>query len=258
MKKITILLIAFLLLPIVYDRYFSDTPVLQKKLPFTDKTTITTSEKMTISHEGNTYAYYYFSPNKDHHLIYNLNLTNKLTSVDIIKRQKCTLLINGGFYDREDQPIGLVIKDGLEISPSQKNILFNGYLSASSSADFYISTTKPSLESIVAIQTGPILIDNFELQNLKLITDEYKRRMVLINTESGGSVFMSITLEKNEIEGPLLEALPSIVSKISKKENFQAVKAINLDGGSASTFYTPEVHIKEISSIGSYLCFKQP
>lgn len=256
MKKILILLLAIFILPFLYDTYILKTPILRKKIPFTNKKTISKSEKKTIKFNSQDYSYYYFSPDAQHQLIFDLNLSEKKTSLDIISDQGCEYLVNGGFYNKEDQPIGLVIKDGLEISKSQKNSLFNGFVSATSSASFSISTTKPSLESVAAIQTGPVLISNFETQKLNLVTDEHKRRIILIITKENTPIFMAITLSENEIEGPLLGELPKLLTSIQDKENIVFKDAINLDGGSASVFYAPDTHINELTTIGSYFCFK--
>ncbi len=84
------------------------------------------------------------------------------------------------------------------------NIFFVFFFSATNSANFIISTSEPSLESVVAIQTGPILIKDLDIQNLQLISDQHKRRMVLAITTENTPYFLAITLKDNDAEGPLL------------------------------------------------------
>lgn len=256
MKKIILLIIIVIALPIAYDKVFPNSSVLQKSPLLSKFKSIEKFEQKQINLDGQTYLYSFFTPSSSQQLIFDLNLSKKQPSVDIIEEQQCQYLINGGFYDKLDQPIGLVIKDGLEISPAQKNRLFNGYISATNSANFNISTSQPSLSSVVAIQTGPLLIKDLVIQNLQLISDQHKRRMVLAIASDNTPYFIVITLEESDAEGPMLGNLPKLINLIGKKEKLTFSDAINLDGGSASTFYTPNIHIKELTTIGSYLCFK--
>jgi exopolysaccharide biosynthesis protein len=256
MKKIIFILLIVLTAPFVYDQFFPQSQIIQKSLTLTKNQAADISNQSQISFNHKNYSYSFFTPNSSQQLIFNLNLTDKKPSLDIIEEQHCQYLINGGFYNKSDQPIGLVIKDGFEISPFEKNTLFNGFISSSASAEFIISSSQPPLMSQLAIQTGPILIRDSGIQSLKLITDQHKRRMVLAISKDYLSYFFSITLDSSEAEGPLLKDLPEIINQIGKKENIEFVSAINLDGGSASTFYSPKIHLKELTTIGSYLCFK--
>lgn len=256
MKKLLFLAILIITLPFIYDKVFPNSLVLKKSPLLSKFKSIENFEQKQINFDNQIYLYSIFTPKSSQQLIFDLNLSEKQPSLDIIKDQQCQYLINGGFYDKLDQPIGLVIKDGLEISPAQKNRLFNGYISATNSANFIISTTKPSLSSIVAIQTGPLLIKDSIIQNLQLISDQHKRRMVLAISSDNTPYFIAITLKDSDVEGPLLGDLSQLISLISNKEGLIFKDAINLDGGSASTFYTPNIHLKELTTIGSYLCFK--
>ena len=80
--------------------------------------------------------------------------------------------------------------------------------------------------------------------------------MVLAISSDNTPYFIASTLKDSDAEGSMLKDLPQLITCIGKKEDIAFSDAINLDGGSASTFYTPNIHIKELTSIGSYLCFK--
>jgi len=216
MKKLLFLIILIITLPFIYDKLFPNSMVLQKSPLFNKFKSIEKFEQKQINFDNQIYLYSFFTPSSSQQLIFDLNLSEKQPSLDIIKEQQCQYLINGGFYDKLDQPIGLVIKDGLEISPAQKNRLFNGYISATNSANFNISTNEPSLNSIVAIQTGPLLIKDFITQNLQLISDQHKRRMILAITPNNISYFITIIFEESDVEGPMLGDLPELISLIGK------------------------------------------
>ncbi|GAI80571.1 unnamed protein product, partial [marine sediment metagenome] len=45
---------------------------------------------------------------------------------EIIEKYACRNLVNAGFYDENDSPIGLFVADGEIISKMSKNSTFNG------------------------------------------------------------------------------------------------------------------------------------
>jgi hypothetical protein len=60
----------------------------------------------------------------------------------------------------------------------------------------------------------------------------------------------------SSFRGPKLADLPSFVSKLEKDVQVPLADAINLDGGSASTFKNGETYLTELSPVGSLLCIK--
>jgi len=182
------------------------------------------------------------------------NVINKLSAIDFKEQNNCASIINGGFYDENDEHIGLFIEDGKQIQKEQSNSLFNGYLSASSRTAI-ISTDRPTGPRF-ALQTGPILIESSGTQTLKLMRDEKARRMVAGITKDGNVIFMTFYDATNLTSGPNLVELPQLVEDLNKKNNLNIVDAINLDGGNHSAFISDEVQLTDVQTPGSFFCVK--
>ena len=68
--------------------------------------------------------------------------------------------------------------------------------------------------------------------------------------------FIIIYNENQVFDGPFLQDMPSVMSEIQKETGIVFADAINLDGGTASTFYSDEVNLSEMSPVGSFFCIK--
>jgi len=182
------------------------------------------------------------------------NVINKLSAIDFKEQNNCESIINGGFYDENDEHIGLFIEDGKQIQKEHTNSLFNGYISASSRTAT-ISDERPTGPRF-ALQTGPILIENGETKTLQLMRDEKARRMAAGITNDGNVIFMTFYDASNLTSGPKLVELPQLVEDLNKKNNLNIVDAINLDGGNHSAFISDEVQLTDVQTPGSYFCVK--
>ena len=67
---------------------------------------------------------------------------------------------------------------------------------------------------------------------------------------------MALYFPDQEYSGPLLARVPYILEKIAKKEQITIPDAINLDGGSASAFLSPDTHLTELNPVGGYFCIQ--
>lgn len=247
------LLIVLFVVALLAPIYLSKTSHQLSNSPKTSQTTPQNSLK-NLTVNGQTYAYDFFRIDQTDTYQVTLNLPEKISSTTFIKDNQCRYLINGGFYQTDFTPIGLLKINEELISNAQNNQLFNGYLSASQGANFIIQD-HPAITSINAIQSGPILIDQKLPKKLSIQNNQSKRRMVAAS-DNVSTYFIVIVRPDSLFEGTPLEDLPSVTSEIGKRENVDIVTAINLDGGSASTFYNGQTHIKEVKPVGTFLCFK--
>lgn len=181
------------------------------------------------------------------------NLGNKETSEKIKSDKNCKILINGGFYSKENTHLGLVVSNYETISKSIQNNLLNGYLYISSQ-NAVISSFPPPLNVRLALQSGPILTKNNNPILLKINNDYPARRMVAGITNNRDIIFLALYREKSVFEGPLLGDLPKTIGLFAKQTGIDIADAINLDGGSASSFLTEYESLPELSQIGSYFC----
>ena len=183
------------------------------------------------------------------------NFTEKKTARTIIDQLQCKNLVNGGYYTKEFQPLGLFISDEKVLSRTLTNPLVNGFVAKSKNGTQTVSAVAPDPAKILwALQSGPMLVEDGQKRLLSINNDEYARRIIAATTNQGLLVFIALFSEDNPYQGPLLAHVPSILMKLEERQNFTFVNAVNLDGGSASTFFSQDLFLQELTPIGSFLC----
>lgn len=160
--------------------------------------------------------------------------------------EKCRYGTNGGFYTKENKPIGLVVANSKTLNPAQNNKLFNGYLSNRG-----ISFDIPS-DAIWAVQTGPVLWNNNQSMKVNTTNDKSARRNVAILSIDDKLYFAIFYNPQASVLGPYLNDLPEILKLL----NISIKSAINLDGGGASAFYDGKTFLEESDPVGTILCAK--
>jgi len=255
MKKILLIFIGivfFVLILLAFSQYKQKTILKTMSLPSASPDPIiTTMEEVTYNDQ-----LFHFSwtkiPDLSHLSLYP-NFQDKLSTQELIEKFKCKVLVNGGFYDQESSPIGWLISQRRTISQPVKSDLLNGYLSLKNN-QIFIDELRPTHWVDFGLQTGPLLIFDSKPLVLKIKDDESKRRIVAAKTNDNQLIFLAIVGQDSLFSGPMLADTPAITAKIAGKINASFISAVNLDGGSASAFYTQDIHIKEFSFIASYFC----
>ena len=252
MKKIFFLLLILSLYLLFFKNSPQKTPGVTP-LPQEVKLPSLVDTLNSVNYHQHTYPFaYYLVPNSKNLQLF-LNLPQSDSSTDLIKKHKCTFLTNGGFYDQNNQPLGWFVENKIEKSREITSRLFNGFI-YSKDNQFSITTT-PIANADFGLQSGPLLIKDQALMPLKIINDEGRRRVIATLTPQNQLIFITIVSKDSEFNGPLLAETPQVLEIIGQKINQDFDVAINLDGGSASAFYTPQTYIKEFSPIGSYFCY---
>jgi hypothetical protein len=148
---------------------------------------------------------------------------------EAMTRGKCLAGVNGGYFDSNYAPIGLLIVDGKVFSPLQRARLLGGVLMASSRgvqivrAGEYSRPPNPH----AAIQCGPFLVDLGQRVRGLEATREARRTFAAIDRDGrAGLGFCS------EISLAQLSAI--LAGGVS---DFKIDRALNLDGGSSSAFW---------------------
>ncbi len=241
---------------IVFAVMFRPKPAVQQKTTNVSPSPLAPKSVKTISINNKRYAYAYFIVENSDDLSLLPNLPNAKDSQTRMTENNCTFGINGGYYDTQNKPLGLFQVESTIYSQQIKNNLVNGFIWAKVSVPAAITVELPKPPFLFALQTGPILIRNGNSLSLTINNDAPARRMVAaINTDTH-SVFLTIYNGESVYEGPLLADLPDIISAISLQENIGITDAINLDGGSASAFYSADTHLSELTPVGSIFCIK--
>jgi len=181
------------------------------------------------------------------------NLPNQSSTQELISQKNCSVLINGGFYSQDDQLIGWLVNQGQLLSQPVKSRLLNGYFSFINN-QVAIQAIRPQGEVTLGLQSGPLLVFDNKPLTLKIKDDEPRRRLIAAQTLEGDLIFFVIVGSNSLFTGPLLADTPTVLKAIARQIGENLTAALNLDGGSASVFYTPEIYLEEFSWIGSYFC----
>ncbi len=183
------------------------------------------------------------------------NFDERLELEEIINKYGCLSLINAGFYDENNSPIGLFITEEKLLSKFATNATFNGYFSLTKSGKVSIGFYYPDEPLRLGLQSGPMLIHDGAVRELKLKNDKSARRMVAVLTEKGELYFIAFYKKESVFQGPYLADLAEMVSEL-EDEIGPIKEAINLDGGAASAFYSEDIKLSELTLIGSFFCLK--
>ena len=184
------------------------------------------------------------------------NFTDKNSALNILTKNKCNSLTSGGFYSKENYPLGLFIINSKVISKEIQSLLFNGFFFVDVNENVGIRREIPDNNFRFAIQSGPILMENGESLSFKINNDEEARRIAVAINREGNIFFIAVYNRESNLQGPLLSELPEFVKIAGEKINENFEIALNLDGGSASAFYSENISLSELSAVGSSFCIK--
>lgn len=168
--------------------------------------------------------------------------------------KQCKSLISAGFYTNENKPIGLFVYEGRKIKNLIANNLFNGIFSININNEAKI-TNEIKYENLrVGLQSGPIIMKDGESIALNVKNDKKSRRIVVAISDLKEIIFFVFYNKESVFTGPYLKDLPYALKLSEEKIGIKISDAINLDGGTASSFYTEYLNLSELTPIGSYFC----
>jgi uncharacterized protein YigE (DUF2233 family) len=192
-----------------------------------------------------------------------VNTDLETSSADIRTAGQCRVLVNGGFYNTDNKPMGLLVSEGKELSPWKENSLFNGVIGWSRHRDemaVVLHAQQAYLELADdrrmwwGVQSGPVLWYAGQPVSLKLARDQEARRIVG-GVTAANELFLAVVVAGDSLfGGPKLLDLPDILGNIQQQIGIPLEAAINLDGGTASAFLTSRIQLKELKPIGSFMC----
>lgn len=190
------------------------------------------------------------------------NFAQKQSAIEVFEFEQCKILTSAGFYMRnmditkDDKPTGLFITDGKTVRKFSQNSLTNGVLSINYFGIPRITPSLPQDPLRIALQAGPVLIDNTEARKLTLTSDSEDRRVVAGVTGENKLIFIVFYDPESAYLGPKLTDMPQALSKFEEKTKITLADAVNLDGGTASSFYTSGLKLSEIQNVGAFFCEK--
>ncbi len=149
----------------------------------------------------------------------------------VMEQQRCLAGVNGGYFDPEYTPIGLLIVDGRMIAPLQRARLLTGVLTASARGVQIARVRELSQGRTLtaAVQCGPFLVDlGRRVRGLEEVRSARRTFAAMGGLDRAALGFCS--------EVTLLE-LAKILATEQLAEDFKILRALNLDGGSSSAFW---------------------
>lgn len=206
--------------------------------------------------DGVTYQYALFKVDDLSKLNLIANFDTKKKADDVYKKNGCRYLANGGFYAEGGKPIGLFVSNEEEQNGWVANRLFDGILSVNDFNTPRITRSVPEDHLIMAVQTGPVIKENDGLVKLAVRNDKPERRMLAGVDGSNALYFLTVYQREQNFSGPLLNKLPRVLEQIEKNEGIVMADAVNLDGGTASSFITPDLNLTELTLVGSFFCLR--
>ena len=158
--------------------------------------------------------------------------------------------VNGGYFEADYTPVGLVISEGKTLQRLKKAKLLSGILAISPKGALSILRSnrfdpKPGAYRD-AIQCGPMLVEN-SVPVPGLNTEKIARRTVVATGSGKQCALIYLTSVSLADAGEIL-ALPKILG------NWTPSSALNLDGGSSSSLWAKDfVSLPEIKRVRNFL-----
>lgn len=149
---------------------------------------------------------------------------------EVMQREHCTAGANGGYFDQNFAPMGLLIANGKVLSPLRKARLFSG-IAASINGRVQllrVAEYSPRRSPTAAIQGGPFLVDRGQAV------------AGLNDTRGARRTFMATGAERAAIgfcSGATLAELAHLLLPAGVIGEGKIDRALNLDGGSSSAFW---------------------
>lgn len=254
-----LVLILFLIIFLTVAFIQNSSPRLPKPLPTPFPTAQTTSDATTVTYKNTDYNIY-MQKIDARRITLIPNFNERKSSGAIMEEYGCRYGANAGFYTAEGKPLGLFFAGGNLInSKVHTSQLFNGFIFGNSQDLFDMGSFVPRDNNLdFYFQSGPLFTPETKLT---IKNDERARRILIGKTNQGEFYLLALTEVDNVNSGPLLAELPEVIKRLNSLSiihNSQFIILLNLDGGSASAFYSQGgIQISELTPIGSFLCGKE-
>jgi exopolysaccharide biosynthesis protein len=150
---------------------------------------------------------------------------------ETMQRERCLAGVNGGYFDPENAPLGLLISDGRQIAPLRKARLLSGVVSVidgrvqiQRAAEF-----SPKSKPAAARQCGPFLVERS--QPVRGLNDTRPARRTFVATSGAQRAALGYSSHVTLAQLARLLATPGVAGDLKIQ------RALNLDGGSSSAFW---------------------
>jgi exopolysaccharide biosynthesis protein len=154
----------------------------------------------------------------------------------VMRRSRGVAGVNGGYFDPQNAPVGLLISDGKLIAPFRKARLLSGILVAAKGRVELLRAGEYSSRKIMtaALQCGPFLVDGGTAVTGLNATKPARRTFVL--TSGPDRIALGFCSPVT------LAQLGEILATVRLAPDLKVQRALNLDGGSSSAFWFAGEH----------------
>jgi uncharacterized protein YigE (DUF2233 family) len=148
-----------------------------------------------------------------------------------VRRSRGLAGVNGGYFDPQNAPVGLLISDGKLIAPLRKARLLSGVLVATKGRVELLRPAEYSSRknAIAALQCGPFLVDGGTPVAGLNATRPARRTFVMTTGPDRGALGFCSAVT--------LAQLAEILATTRLAPDLKVQRALNLDGGSSSAFW---------------------
>lgn len=154
--------------------------------------------------------------------IIDLHMSRALDQV--MTARHAELVVNGGFFDERGEPVGLVVSEGIRLSPLKPNLSGGVMAVESERATLYATEDYVDRSPRFAVQCRPRLVVGSK-NNVKSDEGPRAARTALCLRDGGATLEFVVAEEGPEEPGPTLYELGAELAAGGCEE------ALNLDGG---------------------------
>jgi Phosphodiester glycosidase len=149
---------------------------------------------------------------------------------EVMARTGAIAGVNGGYFDPEDAPVGLLVSDGRVLSPLRKAKLLTGVLTASTSRVDVIRASRFAMSTKVksAVQCGPLLVEH-SVPTAGL-NDTRTAPRTFAGVDGKGRTMLGVCSAVSLAQLGQILVLTNVAGKM------KITRALNLDGGSSCAF----------------------
>jgi uncharacterized protein YigE (DUF2233 family) len=173
-----------------------------------------------------------FKAHKHSLKVFDQGLTGRSTLGDVMQQNRCLAGVNGGYFQPDFEPVGMLVSDGRIIRGPQHAKLLSGALVVTTNHIKLLRSTDPlpGKNAQHALQAGPFLVDGGK--TVPGLNDARNARRTVILTDGKGDWALVSSSALTLAEIGLILAEPSLLP-----HNLKVDRALNLDGGSSTSLW---------------------
>ena len=147
---------------------------------------------------------------------------------EAVARAKFIAGVNGGYFDPEEVPVGLLVSDARVLAPLRKAKLLSGVLTASASRVDIVRASRFTMSTRIksAVQCGPLLVERSV--PIAGLNDARKARRTFAGVDGKGRATLGVCSAVS---------LAQRADRPPERRKIRITRALNLDGGSSGAFW---------------------